>query len=122
MRNYLALLGCGPEDDREVLTTDEIVEHFALERITHSAAMFDAKKLEWLNGEHIRAFPPSDLAAEVLPFARDRYGEHLDIVKFETAVALGQVRATTLVQIAEQAEFLFTPDDEFVIPAAAWEV
>jgi glutamyl-tRNA synthetase len=122
MRNYLALLGWAPEDGREVLTTDEIVAQFEVERITHSAAMFDAKKLEWLNGEHIRVLSVPELSAEVLPFARDRYGEHLDIVKFETAVGLAQVRATTLVQIAEQAEFLFVPNDQFVVADDVWEV
>ena len=50
----------------------------------------------------------------MLPFARDRYGERLDVRVFERAVALAQERATTLVQIAEQAEFLFVSDDAFV--------
>jgi glutamyl-tRNA synthetase len=121
VRNYLALLGWGPEDGREVLTTDEIVAAFSLERVTHSAAMFDHGKLDWLNGEHIRALPVAELAAEVLPFARDRYGERLDVEVFEEAVRLAQERAKTLVHIADQAEFLFVPDDEFTIDAAAWE-
>jgi glutamyl-tRNA synthetase len=121
MRNYLALLGWGPEDEREVMTTDEIVAAFDLGRITHSPAMFDHKKLDWLNGEHIRALPAAELAAEALPFARDRYGGHLDVRVFEHAVGLAQQRATTLVQIAEQAAFLFVPDDEFEIDAAAWD-
>jgi glutamyl-tRNA synthetase len=47
-----------------------------------------------------------------LPFARARYGDRLDIRVFERAVELAQERATTLVQIAEQAAFLFVPDDE----------
>jgi glutamyl-tRNA synthetase len=59
--------------------------------------------------------------AAVLPFARERYGARLDVRVFEAAVALGQVRATTFVQIAEQAEFLFTPDDELAIDDASWE-
>jgi glutamyl-tRNA synthetase len=121
LRNYLALLGWAPEDGTEVLTTDEIVAAFDLGRITHSAAMFDPKKLEWLNSEHIRALPVAELAGEVLPFARDRYGARLDVRVFEEAVRLAQQRATTLVQIAEQAEFLFVPDDEFGVEASAWE-
>jgi glutamyl-tRNA synthetase len=50
-----------------------------------------------------------------------RYGARLDIPRFEKAVELAQVRATTLVQIAEQMEFLFTPDDDLEIEAASWE-
>jgi glutamyl-tRNA synthetase len=119
--NYLALLGWGPEDGREILRIDELVDEFELERVNTSAATFDAKKLEWLNGEHIRAMPLSELVSAVLPFARTRYGDRLDIRRFEKAVELAQVRATTLVQIAEQMEFLFTPDDALVIETASWE-
>ena len=86
-----------------------------------SAATFDAKKLEWMNGEHIRARPLADLVADVLPFARERYGSRLDIPRFEAAVALAQARATTLVEIAEQAGFLFTPDAELAIDDAVWQ-
>jgi glutamyl-tRNA synthetase len=121
MRNYLALLGWAPEDGIEVLPTDTIVAQFDLDKVTHHAAMFDPKKLEWMNGEHIRALAVADLAAEVLPFARDRYGSRLDIRVFEEAVRLAQPRATTLVQIADQAAFLFVDDDEFTIDEAAWE-
>jgi glutamyl-tRNA synthetase len=112
--NYLALLGWGPEDGREVLTIDELIAEFDVSRVNTSAASFDAKKLEWMNGEHIRRMPITDLVGAVLPFARARYGERLDIRVFERAVELAQERATTLVQIAEQAAFLFVPDDELV--------
>jgi glutamyl-tRNA synthetase len=119
--NYLALLGWAPSDDREVLSLDELVAAFDLDRVHQAAATFDAQKLEWINGEHIRALPLSDLTAAVLPFARDRYGARLDVRVFEAAVALAQVRATTLVQIADQVAFLFTPDDELVITDDSWE-
>jgi len=119
--NYLALLGWGPEDGREILRVDELVAEFELERVNTSAATFDAKKLEWLNGEHIRAMALSELVSAVLPFARTRYGTRLDIPRFEKAVELAQVRATTLVQIAEQMEFLFTTDEELVVDPASWE-
>jgi glutamyl-tRNA synthetase len=119
--NYLTLLGWGPEDGREVLSTDELVAEFELERVISSSATFDAKKLEWMNGEHIRALPLSELVSAVLPFARTRYGDRLEIRRFEAAVRLAQVRATTLVQIAEQMAFLFTPDDALEIEAASWE-
>jgi glutamyl-tRNA synthetase len=119
--NYLALMGWAPVDEQEVLTLAELVPAFTVERVHHAAATFDAQKLEWLSGEHIRKMPLADLVAAVLPFARARYGARLDVRVFEAAVALGQVRATTFVQIAEQAEFLFTPDDELVIDDGSWE-
>jgi glutamyl-tRNA synthetase len=121
LRNYLSLLGWGPEDGDEVMTTERIVSEFDLDRVSHSAGLFDHKKLEWLNGEHIRALPVPELAADVVPFARERYGDRLDVRVFEHAVGLARERATTLVQIADQAEFLFVPEPAFEISEAAWE-
>jgi glutamyl-tRNA synthetase len=117
--NYLALLGWGPEDGREVLTVDELVAEFDLARVNASAAAFDPKKLEWMNAEHIRRYPVADLAAEVLPFARKRYGTRLDVRTFEAATALARERATTLVEIADQAGFLFVADDDWRLDEAA---
>lgn len=118
--NYLALLGWSPDDDREVMTLDEVVAAFALERVTHSPAFFDYQKLDWINGEHIRRLDLPDLVAAVLPFARARYGARLDVAVFEAAVALAQERAATLVQIADQAEFLFVDHEEFTITDDGW--
>ena len=57
----------------------------------------------------------------MLPFARDAVRRPARHPRFEAAVALAQERATTLVQIAEQMAFLFTPDDELEIDPASWE-
>jgi glutamyl-tRNA synthetase len=119
--NYLALLGWGPEDGREVLSMGELIAEFDLARVIPSAATFDPKKLEWMNAEHIRRLTSAELQAAVLPFARARFGGRLDIPRFETAVDLAQKRATTLVQIADQMAFLFAPDDELEIDSASWE-
>jgi glutamyl-tRNA synthetase len=119
--NYLALLGWGPEDGREILSPAQLVAEFELDHVNASAATFDPKKLEWMNGEHIRATPLPELVSAVLPFARTQYGARLDIPRFEAAVRLAQLRATTLVQIADQMAFLFTPDDELEIDPASWD-
>ena len=104
-----------------MLTTEQLIGEFDVARVTPSAATFDFKKLEWMNGEHIRRMTVEDLAGDVLPYAKARYGDRLDIRVFEQAVALAQERATTLDQIAEQAAFLFTADDEVEIAPESWE-
>ncbi len=119
--NYLALLGWGPEDGREILTIDELIAEFDLDRVNTSGATFDPKKLEWMNGEHIRALPLAELVSAVLPFAQARYRDRLEIPRFEAAVDLAQKRSTTLVQIAEQMAFLFVADDALEIDPASWE-
>jgi len=62
--NFLLLLGWAPGDDREVLTREEMVELFTLDRCKSSAARFDIKKLVWMNGEYIRRQPREVYAAE----------------------------------------------------------
>ncbi len=53
--NYLLLLGFSPGEDREVLSRDEAVALFDLTRVSKNAAVYDVKKLEWLNGNYLRA-------------------------------------------------------------------
>ena len=58
--NYLLLLGWNPGDDREVLTREEMIKLFELEKVHVTAAMFDPKKLAWMNGEYIKKIPPEE--------------------------------------------------------------
>ena len=55
--NYLLLLGWNPGDDREVLSREEMIKLFELEKVHVTAAMFDPKKLAWMNGEYIKKIP-----------------------------------------------------------------
>ncbi len=57
VRNYLALLGWGTEDDTTILTTEELIDRFSIERVGRSAAVFDERKLRWVNGRFMRALP-----------------------------------------------------------------
>ena len=68
VRNYLALLGWGAGDDATVLSTDELIERFTLERVSRNPARFDEVKLTWLNGVYIRALPNAELTARLEAF------------------------------------------------------
>ena len=61
--NYLLLLGWNPGDDREVLTREEMIRLFELEKVHVTAAMFDPKKLAWMNGEYIKKIPANEFRA-----------------------------------------------------------
>lgn len=63
--NFLSLLGWSPGDDREVMDLKEMIDAFSLERIHPKAVSFDEKKLEWMNGMHIRLLPDSYFADEL---------------------------------------------------------
>jgi len=65
LRNFLALLGWAPGDDREIMTLEEMARAFALERVQAKAAVFDETKLEWMNGVYLQARPEETLLADV---------------------------------------------------------
>jgi glutamyl-tRNA synthetase len=116
--NYLALLGWSPEDEREVMDAEEIVAAFDLDRVTASSAIFDEKKLEWINGEWIRRLPLPELVERARPFAAARFGAVGEW--FVPAVTIGQERATTLVTLVEQMDFL-AAGDAFTVSDEVWE-
>ncbi len=119
--NYLALLGWAPEDGRETMSIDEIVERFDLDRVTHAAAAFDHKKLDWMNGEYIRVLTLRELEGRALPIARARFGDGIDLDAFSGVIRIGQERAVTLGSLVNQSDFLFVDDAEFGIADELWE-
>ena len=68
IRNYLALLGWGSGDDTTVLSTAELIEREALDRVSRNPARFDEAKLRWLNGLYMRKMPVPELAARLEAF------------------------------------------------------
>jgi len=67
VRNFIALLGWSPGEDREKMTLDEMIRAFTLERINPKGAIFDENKLEWLNSEYLKALPADRLLPVVRP-------------------------------------------------------
>ncbi len=67
MVNFLALLGWSPGGDREVMTLREMTELFSSNGLQKKAAVFDPKKLEWMNGQHLSRIPAAELAPLVTP-------------------------------------------------------
>ena len=124
LRNYLALQGWAPagaDSGDEVLSADELVAAFDLDHVTHAAAAFDRKKLDWMNGEWIRRLPLDDLVARVEPAAQDRFGDRYEADTARAAVTLAHERAVTLNEIVDSMTFLFVDDAEFAIAPESWE-
>jgi glutamyl-tRNA synthetase len=67
MVNFLALMGWSPGGDREVMTLAEMVSLFSFDGLQKKAAVFDTKKLEWMNGQHLSRTPAADLEPRVTP-------------------------------------------------------
>jgi glutamyl-tRNA synthetase len=119
--NYLALLGWGPEDGREVLDRDELVAAFELGRVVHSPAFFDHQKLDWMNGEWIRRLDLDGLERRAVPVAEARYGGRFDRQVLRGALLIGQERAVTLDALVDQMDFLFVDETRFGIDPASWD-
>lgn len=65
LRNYLALLGWSPGGDREMISLEEMVELFDLDRVNRANAVFDPAKLEWMNKQYLSSLPAEELFAPV---------------------------------------------------------
>lgn len=101
--NYIALLGWSPGNDREFFTLADLVAEFDIDRINKSSAAFSIAKLDWLNGEHIRALPAERFHA----MAQGHYPEALPRgLDLSQVSALIQPRVTRLTDIPEMVAFL----------------
>ncbi len=71
VRNYLVLLGWNPGTAQEIFSFDELVQVFDIGRVQRANAMFDWDKLNWINGQYIRALSDEELAERLRPFLPD---------------------------------------------------
>jgi glutamyl-tRNA synthetase len=113
VRNYLALLGWGTDDDTTLLETEELVERFEIERVGKASAIFDEKKLRWMNGRFMRELPLEEYTEAV---ARHVGREPDD--RLRAACEIAQEKAQTLAEVWPLVRFLFEPPAD---DPAAWE-
>lgn len=66
--NFLLLLGWSPGDDREIIEMDEVVNTFHLEQTSKKSAVFDERKLEWMNGKYISSLSEDEFIQRLQPF------------------------------------------------------
>ncbi len=110
LANYLLLLGWSSPDGREILTIDEAAQEFTLERVQHTAAIYDQKKLEWMSHEYMIALPVEQVADAVRSFIS--YSTETG-PEFLAVVGLSRERAFTLVQLAEQMRFFYEAPESY---------
>lgn len=113
--NYLALLGWSPGDNREEFSLADLAAEFDLARVNKNPAQFDARKLEAINGDKIRALDLADFVARITPFL-----EHASVVSsppsaeqaalIEAAAPLIQTRISRLTEAVGMLAFLFAGD------------
>lgn len=111
--NFLALLGWSPGNNIEVMTLDEMVKLFTVDRIGSTPARFLVDKLQWLNAQYIRKCPIERLVDLCRPYLAEKY--ELGTVPAETlkeAVRQQQERLKRLDEIVPLTKFVFAPTVE----------
>ncbi|WP_040693505.1 glutamate--tRNA ligase [Nocardia vinacea] len=119
--NYLALLGWGIADDRDVFSMAEMVAAFDISKVNSNPARFDQKKADALNAEHIRLLEPGDFTHRLREFLTEHghIGADIDDKLFAAAAELVQTRIVVLSDAWDLLRFLFAPAEEFAIDPAA---
>lgn len=110
--NYLTLLGWGPGDEREIFSLQDTVELFELEQMSKKAAIYDTKKLTWMNGQYLSELPLEKILPEVKPFfVKDGYVDEAWFAEneeyFAKLVDTVRVRVKTLQEIADASDYFF---------------
>ncbi|MBT1191415.1 glutamate--tRNA ligase [Rhodococcoides kroppenstedtii] len=119
--NYLALLGWGFRDDRDVFSLAEMVEAFDIGSVNANPARFDQKKADAINAEHIRLLEPADFAGRLRTFLEAAgHPIGVDDAVFAEAAELVQTRIVVLSDAWGLLKFLLAPREEFTVdPASA---
>jgi glutamyl-tRNA synthetase len=104
--NFLALLGWSYDDKTTIMSREEIVERFTLERVGASPAVFDFAKLEWLNGTYLRALAPDEYADRLVTYLREQGHDWAEGL-VRRSVPLVQEKIATLGEYPGFAGFLF---------------
>ncbi|MFN8188191.1 MAG: glutamate--tRNA ligase [Gaiellales bacterium] len=106
LANFLALLGWSYDDRTTVMSREELVERFGLERVGSAPPTFDYAKLDWLNGVYLRGLSPEAYADALVAFLRERgYGWPAERIR--EAATLCQEKLGRLGEFPGFAGFLF---------------
>ena len=108
MVNFLALLGWSPGGDREVMMLPELIEAFSVDGLLRKASVFDPKKLEWMNGQHLNRLPLTDVEPLITAAivgaglaSREWLAQHREW--YHTLLELLRVRSRTIDDVVRQA-------------------
>jgi glutamyl-tRNA synthetase len=102
VRNYLALLGWGDEDDETLIATDELVRRFSIERVSRNPARFDEQKLRWMNGRYLH-----ELGLDELTHRLEEYLPEPPVAGLREAVEISAEKIQTLHDFWPLAGFIF---------------
>ena len=104
--NFLALLGWAPDGETTIMSKEELIERFSLERVGASPGDVRLRKLDWMNGVYLRELPLDEYADTLLAYLREQ-GYDWDEERIRAAAPLVQEKIARLGEFPEFAGFLF---------------
>ncbi|MDH6310375.1 glutamyl-tRNA synthetase [Dysgonomonas sp. PFB1-18] len=104
--NFLALLGWNPGNDQEIMSMDELIELFSLEKCSKSGAKFDYEKGKWFNHQYIQLRPNAEIANIFYPILEEK-GVDMPLSYVETVVGLVKERVSFVKELWDQSSFFF---------------
>ena len=116
LMNFLALLGWAPDGETTIMSREELVERFSLDRVGSSPATFDYAKLDWMNGVYLRELSPEDYADRLVAYVHEQDFDWADD-RVRAAAPLVQEKIGRLGEFPAFAGFLFQdvePDPELL--------
>jgi len=116
LMNFLALLGWAPDGETTIMSREELVERFSLDRVGSSPATFDYAKLDWMNGVYLRELSPEDYADRLVAYVHEQDFDWADD-RVRAAAPLVQEKIGRLGEFPAFAGFLFedvAPDPELL--------
>lgn len=104
--NFLAFLGWNPGDDREIMSMDDLIEAFDIDRIVKSGAKFDYEKAKWYNQQYLIAMEDSDIADLIVQNTED-LPDNVNTSSLEEIVKLMKERVYFYTDILIDGQYLF---------------
>jgi glutamyl-tRNA synthetase len=117
--NFLALLGWNPGDEREIMTREEMIAAFSVDRLNASAAVFDREKLWWMNAQYMSRLSVQELWPHLEPFIEQAGLKDADRERLAAALELHRIRAQILKELAGAVTYFFQEELAYDPAAAA---
>lgn len=121
--NFMALLGWNSGTEKEIFSLNELIQEFSLERIQKGGAVFDVKRLDWINGGYIRKIDLDELTKKCLPYLEPQIKQS-DLFDFEYVkkiISIEQERLKKISEIGDLTAFFFKDKLEYEPKLLIWK-
>jgi len=126
MFNFLALLGWHPEGEGEIMSSEELINKFDLERVQKGGAIFNIRKLDWFNAQYLRRMSGTELTQMVISYIKEysssvQLKEKCDPLKIQKIIEVALPRATKLSDFITSSDLFFQKELSYTPELLQWK-